>query len=298
MTEQVFDAEVVEESTGKELAMRAPASPAGLPRVRFQMDEIVAAIEELDHFKQKVMRPDIDYGVIPGVDKPSLLKPGAERLMHAFGFGSTVEKIDSIEDWDEGLFRYIYRAGVGPMINGVVAPIAWCEGSANSREIKYRYRNIPDFVATDEQKASASKSVEKESKNGKKYHMLTVENKEPFDLINTLQKMAQKRALVGAVLIATGTSGQFTQDAEDMPEYGHRSESKPQQSQPKPASSGKDEDMVLTFGKYKGQTLGAIAAENETYLPWLKGQLQKKADEGKLPADQMPLKDAVERICQ
>lgn len=294
MTE-VIDVEAIE---SQELAMRVPANPVGLPRVRFQMDEIVTALEELDRFKDKVMRPGTDYGEIPGVDKPSLLKPGAERLMHAFGFGSTVEMVAATEDWDKGLFRYVYRAGVGPMVNGVVAPIAWCEGSANSREIKYRYRNIPDFVATEEQKAHATKSVEKEAKGGRKYHMLTVENQEPFDLINTLQKMAQKRALVGAVLIATGTSGQFTQDAEDMPEYAHKSEDKPKAEQPKPAASGADEDMVMTWGKYSGKCLGWIADNNDSYLTWLASQLQKKQDEGKLPDDQLALKEAVERMCR
>jgi hypothetical protein len=36
---------------------------------------------------------------------------------------------------------------------------------------------------------------------------------------NTIMKMAQKRAFVGAILIATGASEYFTQDIEDM-EFG------------------------------------------------------------------------------
>ncbi len=39
---------------------------------------------------------------------------------------------------------------------------------------------------------------------------------EIFDQINTIQKMAQKRSLVGAVLIATGATEFFTQDLEDL----------------------------------------------------------------------------------
>jgi hypothetical protein len=42
------------------------------------------------------------------------------------------------------------------------------------------------------------------------------ENPEPYELVNTIKKMAQKRALVAAVLIATGGSGIWT-DIEDMP---------------------------------------------------------------------------------
>lgn len=37
-----------------------------------------------------------------------------------------------------------------------------------------------------------------------------------ISLKNTIQKMAQKRAFVGAILMATGASEFFTQDVEDM----------------------------------------------------------------------------------
>lgn len=39
-----------------------------------------------------------------------------------------------------------------------------------------------------------------------------------FDIRNTVQKMAEKRAFVSAVLMATGASDIFTQDIEDFPE--------------------------------------------------------------------------------
>ena len=39
-----------------------------------------------------------------------------------------------------------------------------------------------------------------------------------FDIRNTILKMAEKRAFVSAVLIATGASDIFTQDIEDIPE--------------------------------------------------------------------------------
>jgi len=42
-----------------------------------------------------------------------------------------------------------------------------------------------------------------------------VANAEIFDQVNTLQKMAQKRALIGAVLLATSASEFFTQDVGD-----------------------------------------------------------------------------------
>ncbi len=42
-----------------------------------------------------------------------------------------------------------------------------------------------------------------------------IPNPDVADLVNTIQKMAQKRALVAATLIATSASEFFTQDVED-----------------------------------------------------------------------------------
>lgn len=43
-----------------------------------------------------------------------------------------------------------------------------------------------------------------------------IPNSDVFDVINTIDKMAQKRALVAAVLVATNASEFFTQDMEDF----------------------------------------------------------------------------------
>jgi hypothetical protein len=41
----------------------------------------------------------------------------------------------------------------------------------------------------------------------------------PFSLVNTLLKMARKRALIDAILSATRASRIFTQDIEDFPKH-------------------------------------------------------------------------------
>jgi hypothetical protein len=46
-------------------------------------------------------------------------------------------------------------------------------------------------------------------------------NPDAIGLKNTIMKMAQKRAFVGAILLATGASEFFTQDIEDMEVNGH-----------------------------------------------------------------------------
>lgn len=162
-------------------------------------------------FTKTVMKPDKDYGTIPGTNKPTLLKPGAEKLCSLFALVPEFELADRILDFDKGLFYFQYRCKLyrdGALVGTGV-------GSCNSREVKYRYRNVAENKASAEDKASA---IRTETKNGKygTYKVYVIENREPFDLVNTLDKMAQKRALIAATLITTNASEFFTQDVEDM----------------------------------------------------------------------------------
>jgi hypothetical protein len=85
-----------------------------------------------------------------------------------------------MEDWENGFFYYEFKVTVHKTLtDGREIILAECYGSANSKE--------------------------------KRYH-----NQDAFMIVNTLQKMGIKRALVGATLQATGASGLFTQDLEDM----------------------------------------------------------------------------------
>jgi hypothetical protein len=134
---------------------------------------------QLKEFIQNQLVKDVDYGIIPGTPKPTLYKPGAEKLANIFQLGSRicdVQKEISFEPPQFAMFTYTIEMFHLP--SGKI--ISQCQGSANSEEKKYKKVGIGD-------------------------------------LLNTLQKMAQKRAYVGAVVIATGASDFFTQDVEDLP---------------------------------------------------------------------------------
>lgn len=51
--------------------------------------------------------------------------------------------------------------------------------------------------------------------------MYRIPNPDVADVVNTCQKMAQKRALVAAVLVVTNCSDAFTQDVEDFSDHEH-----------------------------------------------------------------------------
>lgn len=130
-------------------------------------------------FVQTQMVKDVDYGVIPGTKKPTLLKPGAEKLCRLFSLHPSYELIHFVTDFDKPLFHYHYRCALvrqGEMVGQG-------DGSCNSKEKKY---------------------------DSQKYKI--------FDLTNTIVKMAQKRALVAAVLFSCGASQFFTQDLETIPQ--------------------------------------------------------------------------------
>lgn len=188
-------------------------------------------------FIKGVLREGVDFGIIPGSDKPTLLKPGAEKMCAFFGFEVVPDLVDKVEDWTgkdhDGEPFFYYRYGVSLYRDGRL--VARGEGSANSWETKYRYRQGERACPSCGKAAIIKGKVEygggwvcftKKGGCGAKYpdgdtriesqQVGRIKNPDPADLVNTLQKMSQKRGLVAPVLIATNTSEYFTQDMEDF----------------------------------------------------------------------------------
>lgn len=196
-------------------------------------------------FTKQIMKLGRDYGTIPGTEKKNkdgslsssthtLLKPGAEKLCTLFGLAPRFEDYRVIEDWDKGLFYFGYRC----ILTRNGRPIAEGIGSANSREKKYR-RESRLCPACEKPAIKKSKFPPKGSERGTPggwycdsksggcgaefqhddsavlNRASAVDTDAAADQINTLQKMAQKRSLVAATLIATNASEFFTQDVED-----------------------------------------------------------------------------------
>ncbi len=191
-----------------------PKNISVVPQFEITPEQNKTLIQQVQKFVKEQMIKDVDFGVIPGVEKPSLLKPGAEKLCNIFGFGVEISEVDKVEDWDKGMFSYTYKAIVRNKRTGLVE--AECIGSCNSKESKYAFRWVPAFKATQEMISMSNKQEERIAKSGKPFVWYRIPNEDIFTQVNTLQKMAQKRAMVGAVLIATRASGFLTQDVEDM----------------------------------------------------------------------------------
>jgi hypothetical protein len=191
----------------------------------------------ITEFVSRVLRRDVDYGMIPGTDKLTLLKPGAEKLTTFFGLSTRFQVIERIEDWTgalhdgEPFFYYLYRCQLyrGDLL------VAEADASCNSRETKYRYREAQRVCPACQQAAIIKGREEygggwicfkKKGGCGAKFNNgdAAIEsqqtgrifNPDIADQVNTIQKMSQKRALVAATLLAVNASEFFTQDVEDM----------------------------------------------------------------------------------
>lgn len=201
------------------------------------MEVAIQRRKMLVEFASSIMVRDQDFGVVPGTgSKPTLLKPGAEKLCSFFGLEPTFSRVAEEADWTgerhggEAFYYIAYLAQLSR--NGKVVGAG--EGSGNSWEAKYRWRESKRKCPTCGAEAiiqgreeygggwlcwkkrggcgGAFKEDDARIVNQKTGR---IPNPDIADQINTIQKMAQKRALVAAVLIATGASEFYTQDVED-----------------------------------------------------------------------------------
>lgn len=201
----------------------------------------VGRYQQMVDFVKQVMESGTDFGIVPGSDKPTLLKPGAEKLCTFFGLSARFDLAAVVEDWTgqdhgEPLFAYTFKSSLyrGDML------IAEGVGSCNSWEKKYRYRQAdrvcpkcskPAIIKGKDEYGGGWLCFGKKGGCGTKWpdgaaeiesqQVGMVPNTDPADLTNTLQKMAQKRALVAATLVAVNASAFFTQDLEEMDITGH-----------------------------------------------------------------------------
>jgi hypothetical protein len=185
----------------------------GLMMPAYSIEDVTHRYQAMVEFVKRVMREGVDYGTIPGTDKPTLYKAGAEKLTTFFGLSVFFSLEDKLENWDDGRFYYRYKC----ILQRSGSVVAEGEGSANSMEKKYRWRYLTENKATADEKARAVRVETRKSKyNSGTYNTYVVENDDPYTLVNTLQKMAQKRAMVQAALIAVNASEYFTQDLDDL----------------------------------------------------------------------------------
>ena len=101
------------------------------------LDSIESGLQKISRFQQivqKTLKRGHDYGVIPGTDKPTLLKPGAEKILMLMGLTSEYHITERIQDYDEGFFAFTVRCELYKNGMKVTEGVGHC----NTKEKKYR----------------------------------------------------------------------------------------------------------------------------------------------------------------
>jgi hypothetical protein len=218
---------------GKAVALRKEEQT---PRHELTAEDLAEQGRKVLEIKNTIMKDGVHYGSINGGKKPSLFKPGAEKLCAAFMLKpefqtSSMEDPERTINWEK--YDYKTRKQVSGTTQGFINYDSSCTlvhiptgevwaknvgGNCNNFEDKYRSQN-------------------------------------PYNLMNTVEKMAEKRALVAAVLMGTALSDLFTQDIEDMAYFNGentaeveprkvpaKDKPKKKASKPKPQAPVKSED--------------------------------------------------------
>lgn len=205
--------ELVERTNGNTTEV-ATATSASEMKIRLQ--EMKLKISLVQSFFRDVMVEGEDYGLIPGTEKPTLLKAGAEKLCEFYGYSIHVQTEREEKDRETGYYDCAVKVTLISRRTGEV--IAEGVGEANTMEARYRWRWVwPSEVPAGLDKTTL-KTRQVKTKNGTAIQY-RIENDDPWSLWNTVRKMAKKRALIDAVLSATRSSGIFTQDLEDLREW-------------------------------------------------------------------------------
>lgn len=191
-------------------------------------------LAEFQGFVKDYLVDGEDFGKIPGAPKPTLLKPGADKLCELYGLSDDYEFIERVEDYDRSIFDYTIKCVLRDRRTG--AHVSSGLGSCNSLESKYRWRDSKrlcpqcgkdSIIKGKEEYGGGWLCFAKKGGCGAKFSpddkaiteqtIGRAQNEDVADLKNTILKMAKKRSKIDATLSATRSSGVFTQDIEDMP---------------------------------------------------------------------------------
>ncbi len=287
-------------------AARALATPT------LTVQELLTRRHTIVDAMNMAMEKDVHYGRIPGVNKPALLKPGAEMLCQLFQLAPHFpdERQSNVTDPASGHLDVRSLCELRHIPSGLV--VAEGHGSCSTREKKYAYRSgaitcptcgasevrkskqqgkdefycwkkqggcgavFPHWIVSGEERTENPQYLEFAEQlkdSGKR-----IDNPDLPDQYNTVLKMSEKRSLIAATLMATGASDVFTQDIEDTPSgTGDSSTHEPVKADPSPVPVG-----YLNWGPAK---LADEFVKAGVDPEWLSQVVEAKYGSGKAFAD-------------
>ena len=249
----------------KNQLQQSPSLPTSFTQEKLTLEALVERINLVQNAMKDVMIKDCDYTTLPGTNKPTLLKSGAEKLTQLFNLRPRFKT--RIDDLSDNHIRVIVKC----YLYHIKTKECWGSADAicSSLEGKYRWRkasrSCPEcgseaIIKGKEEYGGGWICYRQKGGCGAKFpdndpailnqEIGRVENQDIADVYNTVVKIAAKRAYIGATLFAVAGSGLFTQDLEDY------SESSPTNSQENvQQSNSKTNNTLPTHLEKKRQSL-------------------------------------------
>lgn len=231
-------------------------------------DVIRKQVNLIQETMKAVMKDGEHYGIIPGCGKkPTLLKPGAEKLSTTFRLAPSYDIVRTELPGGHREYEIVCTLTHMPTDQIVGQGVGLC----TSMESKYRWRESKKVCPTCGAEAIIKGKAEfgggwlcwaRKDGCGAKFKdgdqaiegqkTGRSENEDIADIFNTVLKIGKKRAHVDAVLTATAASDIFTQDVEDI---------KPQSTSAEPKKPKKE--SLTTDQMRDGLALNPILQESE-----------------------------------
>lgn len=255
-------------------------------------DAVAAQLSRIQELMKRVMIKGVDYGTIPGCgDKPTLLKPGAEKICLMLNLATQVKCRRIL--MEKGHREYEVTCTLTHRSGGLIGEGV---GVCSTMESKYRYRGSGrkcpkcgkdaiikgkaeyggGFICFAKKGGCGAKFADSD-KSVSEQSDAKIENPDIADTFNTVKKMSKKRAFIDAVLTSTGASVMFTQDIEDL--HGDPEAPEPQREPERPRQNDTPpKPRPRLINEDERQALRAKLAA--TGRPW-----EKLRDRLKLPTE-------------
>jgi len=187
---------------------------------------------------QKVIKSQLkdgyDYGLVPGCgNKPSLFKPGAEKINMLFGTYPEYEMLDRIADFKNEFFNYEIKCKI--LKDG--RPVSEGVGSCNNYEKKFKTQDAASIANTILKMAKKRAFVDATLQLASLSDLFT-QDLEDMDIAETSNKTVNT-----------------TKKIQEVKEVNNIEDAR---------------KVILTGGKYVGKTLGEVMDDKDgnSYIVW------------------------------
>ena len=247
--------------TTKELAKReeqlTPALPPAVPRVSPEtIQDTMQSIALLQGMVRDTLIRGVDYGRIPGTPQDSLWDPGASQIIGSFNCYPGERRILKLEDTDEKIVAVVEvpitsRATQQEVGSGI--------GAASTLETKYKYRWVsnPAQWGYNDEAIKMFKTKRGKDDEGNDAILYRIPNPEHSELLNTIVKMAAKRAEVDAAESLPGVASVLRQMF--SPKKGR------EQPQPRKGETAKEDYEGPRWQRYWGEVARLGYTQQESY---------------------------------